>query len=576
MFARWIGPGGQTLLPHLRSRELLPGLSASSASLQFERFLRLLATICATFATLMIGVAVLHPHDARLAIAGAVVGVTGLLALWARSRARHGHQEAIVLGLPIYALFAASVTLAALLPRCYPIFTLPPLFAVAAGLPYREAGRLRAMPAFGWATCVGVVVIGETSPLPPVAPSLFLQWLIITGVGAASFLVVHLLVLIGKRVRVHYEQLRFLADAGRLLNQSLDSDEVVLRAEGLAPSVPCEACVVDLVDDRGTLVVTHDGRPPELVELAERVLRAQTPAEMPDGTLIVPLVSHETPIGVITFVKMPRDPFQRTLAEKLALSVAVAVDNARLYQTAQHAIRFRDEFLTIASHQLKTPLTVLSLQMQRLRRMHDAPEEAQLDPEALVKCERSVRRLRLLVNQLLDVSRISEGKLQIQRERIDLGELVRGVVAQFSDALAQARVEVRVHIAGQVVGRWDRLLLEEVTTNLISNALKYGRGRPIEVGVAGTSEHAILTVRDSGVGIPADKRHLVFRRFERLGRQEAGFGLGLWIVRRIVTALGGTITFESAAGQGTRFKIQLPYDAPVALPVANMVGVTTI
>jgi signal transduction histidine kinase len=246
---------------------------------------------------------------------------------------------------------------------------------------------------------------------------------------------------------------------------------------------------------------------------------------------------------------------------------SLAVENARLYREAQEAIRLRDEFLSIASHELKTPLTPLSLKLQALAR-----ELARTDgplPRAVVQSyvevgTRQVKKLSELMNDLLDVSRIAAGRLTLDVAEVDLAALVREVVGRH-EAQA-ARVGSPVHLEGAdapVIGWWDGLRLEQVVMNLVDNAIKYGGGRPLHVRLHAGPERATLMVRDEGIGIASEHLPRIFGRFERAvsDRHYGGLGLGLYITRTLVDALGGTVSVESELGQGSTFTVELPRGA---------------
>jgi signal transduction histidine kinase len=226
------------------------------------------------------------------------------------------------------------------------------------------------------------------------------------------------------------------------------------------------------------------------------------------------------------------------------------------------ALRTRDAFLTMASHELKTPLTPLQLQVdQLLRARASAPPSVAKAADAI---RRQVLRLTLLVNTLLDVSRVNEGRLRMELEPVDLAAVVRGVVSGFAAESEATGGRIQIHAPEAVWGRWDRLRLEQVVTNLVSNALKYGEGKPVTVRVErGGDATADVVVADQGIGIAPDEQRVIFERFERGqgARGYGGFGLGLWITREIVTALGGTIRVESTTGSGATFRVKLPLEA---------------
>jgi signal transduction histidine kinase len=165
-----------------------------------------------------------------------------------------------------------------------------------------------------------------------------------------------------------------------------------------------------------------------------------------------------------------------------------------------------------------------------------------------------------LINNLLDISRITAGRLDLELEPVDLAAVVRDSAARAREEIARASCTVQVEAPGPCMGQWDRMRVEQVVTNLLSNALKYGAGHPIEVSVAGDDGWARLTIRDHGIGIPPEDQARIFERFERAvsDRHYGGLGLGLWIVRQIVDALGGMIEVESESGKGSLFTINLP------------------
>lgn len=242
-------------------------------------------------------------------------------------------------------------------------------------------------------------------------------------------------------------------------------------------------------------------------------------------------------------------------------------ERGRLLDEAQAALVSREDFLAMATHDLRAPLTGMKLNVQRqLRRLERGQTFERADATAcLMQLHEQVERMHTLVDDLLDVSRARAGQLDIQRQDVDLGALVRDVVGRMRANIEASGCAVQVAAALPLVGRWDRLRLEQVVTNLLSNALKYGAGRPVEIAVEGDAGVGRLRVRDQGAGLSADDRARLFRQFERLTAEHrvGSTGLGLWIVRRIVEALGGTIRCESAGhGQGSCFIVELPRQEP--------------
>lgn len=229
----------------------------------------------------------------------------------------------------------------------------------------------------------------------------------------------------------------------------------------------------------------------------------------------------------------------------------------------QKAIEARDDFLSIAAHELRTPITSLRLYLQTLVRFSRAAGPT-LPIEDVIRrteqADKQVHRLVRLVESLLDFTRIQAGRLELDLEEIDLAKVVRDTAAQLAEEAARVGCEVHLDADAEVTGEWDVLRLEQIVWNLLANALKYGAGAPIHVQVEDAGEVAILSVKDRGIGISEHDRERLFRRFERAvsDRNYGGFGLGLWIVHQIVGALGGRIDVESEEGKGATFTVTLP------------------
>lgn len=255
---------------------------------------------------------------------------------------------------------------------------------------------------------------------------------------------------------------------------------------------------------------------------------------------------------------------QKSAQAKLADAHARA---EALYREAKQAVAARDEFLSIASHELKTPLTAMKLYLSGLLRTVQGPPCEPLTPERvrgkLEATARQVDRLVKLMNELLDVSRISGGQLALERERVDLTEIAREAVARFEAEIARARATVNVRADGPVVGEWDAFRIDQVVTNLLSNAIKYGGADPIEIRVGAADGRARLEVADHGIGIDPADRQRIFERFARAAPSSAygGLGLGLYIARQIVEAHGGSIEVASEPGEGATFRMELPLEA---------------
>ena len=240
----------------------------------------------------------------------------------------------------------------------------------------------------------------------------------------------------------------------------------------------------------------------------------------------------------------------------------------------RRAVQVRDEFLSIASHELKTPLTALQLQIDNLHRSlqrsgNETLPAARLTASANAVAEQS-QRLTELVDLLLDVSRINSGRLRFDCSDFDLVGLVRGAVDRWQQVATRrhgdgsppqpSEGQFTIDLPDQLPGTWDRLRLEQVLNNLLSNAVKYGRNQPIHVQVSGTAARAQLRVVDQGIGIAPLDQPRIFGRFERAvsSRHYGGLGLGLWITRQIVEGMGGSIGVQSESGKGSVFTVELP------------------
>jgi PAS domain S-box-containing protein len=230
---------------------------------------------------------------------------------------------------------------------------------------------------------------------------------------------------------------------------------------------------------------------------------------------------------------------------------------------AGEAIQARDEFLSIASHELRTPLSALVLQLAGLQNsLHEAKLQGPSSKFTgkLEKAIKATGRLTSLVDSLFDVARIASGRLQLQPDEHDLGEIARDLVERKADAARRVGCELRCHVEAPVPGFWDRVRLEQILENLLSNAMTYGAGQPIDVTVAAAGDVATIAVQDQGIGISKADLERIFGRFERAvsSRNYGGLGLGLYITRQLVEAHGGIIRVTSEPGAGALFVVELP------------------
>jgi signal transduction histidine kinase/CHASE1-domain containing sensor protein len=258
----------------------------------------------------------------------------------------------------------------------------------------------------------------------------------------------------------------------------------------------------------------------------------------------------------------------------LAAQAAIAIDNARLFRKSREAVEMRDEFLSICSHELRTPLTSMKLQNQLAQRTLAAG----LTDGAVARFDKMVHqsgkqidRLVRLIEEMLDISRIRSGKLSIIPEKLDLTQLVEDIVESFLPQMQEAHCKVQISAPPTLIGSWDRMRLEQILVNLLSNATKYGAGKPIHVSLVREGGAAVLSVSDEGMGIAPEHQSRIFERFERaVSKQEiSGLGLGLYIVKQILELQGGRIRVESALGQGSRFVVELPLEARAEIAVPS-------
>ncbi|HEU4323639.1 MAG TPA: GAF domain-containing protein [Roseiflexaceae bacterium] len=283
--------------------------------------------------------------------------------------------------------------------------------------------------------------------------------------------------------------------------------------------------------------------------------------------MIVPLRARGRVIGTVNVSRgAPGNPFtedELQLLLDLADRAALAIDNARLYSSLQQALHLRETFLSVAAHELKTPLTSLLGQAQLLERrlqragLLNGPHE-----RSIATVIAQTRRLNTMILALLDVSRLEQGLLRLERAPLDLRALVQQVAGELTPTLTQHSMMMELPDAPLVI-EGDALRLEQVLQNLLSNAVKYSPlGGPVRLALTRAEGEALLVVVDQGIGIPAEALPRLGQRFYRAANVEgssvSGMGIGLYVVYEIVTLHGGHVAISSAEGQGTTVEIRLP------------------
>jgi signal transduction histidine kinase len=244
----------------------------------------------------------------------------------------------------------------------------------------------------------------------------------------------------------------------------------------------------------------------------------------------------------------------------LALLALTALTLAATVAEAHQAIEARNEFITMAGHELRTPLTSLTLRMQHLEALLRREKRAEVACDQVRTVSRQLKRLAQLVERVLDVGRMASGRLEIQREAVDVVGLVEQVAATFAEEAARTGSELRISSPASLAAWWDRGRIEQALANLLANALKFGAGHPIDIRVSSDGVCVGIEVRDRGIGIAPEALTRIFERFERAVplRHYGGLGLGLYLTQEIARAHGGTVRARSRPGQGAVFVLKLP------------------
>lgn len=414
---------------------------------------------------------------------------------------------------------------------------------------------------------------------------------------------------------------KFLADAGEMLVSTLDYRMTLQSIYKLAVPRLADWCSFDVVKDDGTfenLVITHKDSSklehvrklhdhylchpasdvgiskvietgearvftPMKQSINERIAQDETDKQLIDNfnntaCMIVPLKLHGKVVGALTFAsensKINYDQHYIDVAIELSKRVALAYENSKLYRISQEAIEVRNEFLSIASHELNTPITSLKLQLQMVRKTllnstdgHIALDRFTKSVDASVK---QVDRLINLVQILLDVSRIQSGRFLFSFEKMNAEEVVLEVYERHKEILTHSGCHVTMDLPENLTVVWDKIRIEQVITNLLTNAIKYAPGQ-LELSMKEEGDNVLISVTDHGKGIPSHKLKTIFERFERATTSDSvsGLGLGLFIVKQIVEGHMGKIEVFSKPDEFTTFTVTLPKDANQALKLID-------
>jgi signal transduction histidine kinase/DNA-binding response OmpR family regulator len=414
------------------------------------------------------------------------------------------------------------------------------------------------------------------------------------------------LVRTSESVREAEQRARFLAEATELLSSTLDAQQVLADLARLAVPRLADLCATDLIAADGTrtrVAVVHAiagvaqlaGRGPdaqgafveqEMLDLQPRIVPIPDAAALaalaalstdpdvlaalggrgPQELIIVPLVARSRVLGVLQFVVLSETRTSRAdempLILDLARRAALAVDNALLYEEAQRATRARDDVLAIVSHDLRNPINTIQMSTSFLLDVLNDPAAKDVPVIAQLQVmQRATRRANALIQDLLDVSRIDAGTLAVATTAIDASLLIRDAVLELEPLVVGKHLVFEHEWTGpDLLVAADRSRIGQIFSNLVGNAIKFTKaGGTVRIEGRRCGDMAEFDVVDTGAGIPAEHVPHLFDRFWQASQtSRSGAGLGLFIVKGIVDAHGGSITVESAPGQGTRFRVSLP------------------
>jgi signal transduction histidine kinase len=406
------------------------------------------------------------------------------------------------------------------------------------------------------------------------------------------------------------DKIEFLASASKILSSSLDYNVTLVSIAKLVVDSVADFCMIDILEGEFLHRVVVKMYDPAKNKLAQRfydfppdprnkyaiydalssgspiiiehvtskwlstVTKIQAEKKMVKdlnftSLIFVPLQSRGRTIGVMTIAStLPGFSYSdedAAFIRELADRAAITVDKAKLYTEAQEAIRTRDEFLSIASHELKTPLTSILLSLQLvLRRLEKSTSKSIESQEILRAVEISIeqsKRMARLINDLLDITQTSSQYFHLVQEKLDMSDILVDIERKFEIILKDKKIKLEVLEKDKnIKGYWDKIRLEQAISNIISNAIKYGKGKPITLTTEKLGDKILIKIKDRGIGISEKDKGRIFQVFNRGSgvKNYKGIGVGLFITKNIIEAHGGELSLISELGEGTEFIIILP------------------
>ena len=415
---------------------------------------------------------------------------------------------------------------------------------------------------------------------------------------------------ITKQKRIESNQ-NFLTRIKSLLISTIDYDKVLNQLSDAVIPYLADGCIIDVVDGESfkRLITKHID--PEIEELMNEMIKKyplKSGAPLPsmraietgqsqfyreaDTSVIAsstynedhmnmvlkigsrshmtfPLQVRGKVMGAINFIVTKKDrslfdDIDFELGKNIARHTSLVIDNARLFKDAKSAVELRDDFISMASHELRTPMTSINLQIDVLRSLVDSiesqPEITSIMYKFLESTRNQLNRLTRLVDDMLDISRISTGKLKLAFRTTNIKLIIEDVLARFEEQTKASNIEVKFFCDTDIFCLADGERLDQVITNFMTNAIRYGKKKPIHVYLLENESTITIKVQDFGRGVMKEDQERIFNRFERAHTSEdvSGLGLGLYINKQIVDEHNGNISIESEPGKGATFIVELP------------------